>query len=120
MVKPDGTSLIHITSGGVENNWLSGWTQNGEFLVISSNIIRQQEVANPSAIGAPGSSALGLANSTANGLANEFNISGSLRSDDCSITKLRLEHSFCPRLARFFFYPPINGTPDRVAGFRRT
>ena len=42
--------------------------------VIADYFIRRVDIANPSAIGAPGSSALYLANSTVNGIGNEFNV----------------------------------------------
>ena len=38
IVKPDGTNLLCITRGGSENNRLTGWAPQGEFVVISSNI----------------------------------------------------------------------------------
>ncbi|MHB0991158.1 MAG: hypothetical protein ACYC3O_06730 [Burkholderiales bacterium] len=42
--------------------------------IVADYFIRRVDIANPSAIGAPGSAALNLANSTVDGIGNEFNI----------------------------------------------
>ncbi|MBW3558339.1 MAG: S9 family peptidase [Proteobacteria bacterium] len=37
VVRPDGTALRRLTEGGMENNFLDGWTHDGRFVVLSSN-----------------------------------------------------------------------------------
>jgi dipeptidyl aminopeptidase/acylaminoacyl peptidase len=37
VVRPDGTGLRRLTDGGKENNWLVNWTEDGKFLIVSSN-----------------------------------------------------------------------------------
>jgi Tol biopolymer transport system component len=37
VVRPDGTGLRRLTDGGKENNWLGDWTDDGKFLIVSSN-----------------------------------------------------------------------------------
>jgi dipeptidyl aminopeptidase/acylaminoacyl peptidase len=37
VVRPDGTGLRRLSDGGKENNWLVNWTEDGKFLIVSSN-----------------------------------------------------------------------------------
>jgi dipeptidyl aminopeptidase/acylaminoacyl peptidase len=37
VIRPDGTGLRRLTDGGKENNWLVNWTEDGKFLIVSSN-----------------------------------------------------------------------------------
>lgn len=38
VVNPDGSGLRRITAGGRENNFLSGWTEDGSAIAFSSNL----------------------------------------------------------------------------------
>jgi dipeptidyl aminopeptidase/acylaminoacyl peptidase len=37
LVRPDGSGLRRLTDGGKENNSLAGWTEDGRFLITTSN-----------------------------------------------------------------------------------
>jgi Tol biopolymer transport system component len=37
LIRPDGTGLGRLTDGGRENNWLGGWSKDGEALTFASN-----------------------------------------------------------------------------------
>jgi dipeptidyl aminopeptidase/acylaminoacyl peptidase len=38
LVRPDGSGLRRLTSGGKDNTWLSGWAKDGHALLVSSNL----------------------------------------------------------------------------------
>lgn len=37
LVRPDGTDMRRLTDGGKDNNWLGGWSHDGDRLTIASN-----------------------------------------------------------------------------------
>lgn len=37
LIRPDGTDLRLLTAGGKENNWLIGWTHDGQHVIVGSN-----------------------------------------------------------------------------------
>jgi dipeptidyl aminopeptidase/acylaminoacyl peptidase len=46
LMHPDGSDLHRITDGGKETNWLGHWTNDGRYVVISSNRRRPESMDN--------------------------------------------------------------------------